>query len=493
MVGRYAIFDEIASGGMATVYLGRLTGSGGFSRTVAIKRLHPQFAKDPEFVTMFLDEARLAARIRHPNVVPTLDVVAASGELFHVMEYVQGESLSHLARGVKARGERVPLRILMRIMNDVLQGLHAAHEARDERGVPLCIVHRDVTPQNILVGADGVARLLDFGVAKAAGRAHTTQDGQIKGKLAYMAPEQLLSSGVTRETDVYAASVVLWEMLAGERLFTGENELDVVAKLLQRDIRPPSRIAPDVPPALDALVMRGLDSQTRQRFASAREMCLALGACGVPEATSLEVGEWVEHLASQAIAGRSARIAVIESQTDLTSSVALRPVAPAPAAPAGEATVVDRPQGGARSAPRIAENQSGPALVEPSVDTTGATAFGSVLRARIRRRLGTALVLLVFALLGGAMALVRGAHPRVVPAPPTSVASVTAPPPVAPPPRDLPAEPTATAQEAPIEIQTPARRNDSPATGPGRRSPGTHAGQSTRRRDNPDSVFESRE
>src|SRR5215472_14245342 len=120
-----------------------------------------------------------------------------------------------------------------------------------------------------------------------------------------MAPEQLLSSGVTRETDVYAASVVLWEMLTGERLFTGENELDVVAKLLQRDIRPPSQIVPDVPPALDALVMRGLDSQTRQRFASAREMCLALGACGVPEAQSLEVGEWVERSAAQAIADRS--------------------------------------------------------------------------------------------------------------------------------------------------------------------------------------------
>ncbi|MCL2447368.1 MAG: serine/threonine protein kinase, partial [Polyangiaceae bacterium] len=202
---------------------GRLMGSGGFARTVAIKQLHPQFAKDPEFVAMFLDEARLVARIRHPNVVPTLDVVAASSELFHVMEYVQGESLSRLARALRAREERVPLPIVVRIMNDVLQGLHAAHEARDERGVPLHIVHRDVTPQNILVGADGVARLLDFGVAKAAGRAQTTQDGQIKGKLAYMAPEQLMSAGVTRETDLYAASVVLWEMLAGERLFTGER------------------------------------------------------------------------------------------------------------------------------------------------------------------------------------------------------------------------------------------------------------------------------
>jgi serine/threonine-protein kinase len=499
MVGRYAIFDEIASGGMATVYLGRLTGSGGFSRTVAIKRLHPQFAKDPEFVTMFLDEARLAARIRHPNVVPTLDVVAASGELFHVMEFVQGESLSHLARGLKSRGERVPLRILLRIMNDVLQGLHAAHEARDERGVPLCIVHRDVTPQNILVGVDGVARLLDFGVAKAAGRAHTTQDGQIKGKLAYMAPEQLLSSGVTRETDVYAASVVLWEMLTGERLFTGENELDVVAKLLQRDIRPPSRIAPDVPPVLDALVMRGLDSQTKQRFGSAREMCLALTACGINEATSLEVGEWVERLAAQAIADRSARVAVIESQTELSSSVALRPAAPAPA---GEPTVVDRPQAAVRSAPRIADGPLKVLTPESSADMTGATALRGVLRARTRRRLGTALALLVFALLGGAIALVRGARPRVVPAPPLSVASAAAPRSPVPAPPDpgtvsfaaAPTEPTGATQEAPIETQAPARRNDAPPATSGRRpAAGTRGGPTPRRHDNSDSVFETRE
>jgi serine/threonine-protein kinase len=316
IVGRYAIFDEIASGGMATVYLGRLMGSGGFARTVAIKRLHPQYAKNPEFVAMFLDEARLAARIRHPNVVPTFDVVAADGELFHVMEYVQGESLSHLARGLRTSGERVPLPILIRVMNDVLQGLHAAHEARDERGVPLNIVHRDVTPQNVLVGVDGVARLLDFGVAKAAGRAQTTQDGQIKGKLAYMAPEQLMSAGVTRETDLYAASVVLWEMLVGERLFSGDNELDVVAKLLQRNVEPPSKLVPSVPTALDDLVMRGLSAKMGDRFATARDMAIALAACGVREATSLEVGEWVEGLAADALADRMARVSAIEQQSE---------------------------------------------------------------------------------------------------------------------------------------------------------------------------------
>ncbi|MGD0678161.1 MAG: serine/threonine-protein kinase [Polyangiaceae bacterium] len=392
IVGRYAMFDEIAAGGMATVYLGRLMGSGGFSRTVAIKRLHPQLAKDPEFVAMFLDEARLAARIRHPNVVPTLDVVASNGELFHVMEYVQGESLSHLARGLRARGERVPLPIVLRIMMDVLHGLHAAHEARDERGVPLGIVHRDVTPQNILVGVDGAARLLDFGVAKATGRAATTQEGQIKGKLAYMAPEQLMSAGVTRETDLYSASVVLWEMLVGDRLFTGESDLDVVAKLLQHNIRPPSRLVPDVPPALDAVVMRGLAAKMDNRFATAREMGQALATCGVPEAPSIAVGEWVEKLAAQSVADRLAKIAAIESvsDSDLVSSDALSPVLRA-----GAATRVDWSPGARPSAIPIAGAQA--AAID---ETTRVTASARIIpsASRVGLRIGGAAALVLVAL-----------------------------------------------------------------------------------------------
>src|SRR5687768_9224260 len=151
VVGRYALYNEIAAGGMATIHLGRLLGPVGFSRTVAIKRLHPQFAKDPEFVSMFLDEARLAARIQHPNVVQTLDVVALEGELFLVMEYVQGESLSRLMRTLRAQAGRVPARIVSSIVTNVLYGLHAAHEARTERGAPLGIVHRDVSPQNVMI------------------------------------------------------------------------------------------------------------------------------------------------------------------------------------------------------------------------------------------------------------------------------------------------------------------------------------------------------
>src|SRR5277367_6635205 len=190
IVGRYAIFDAIASGGMASVHFGRLIGPAGFSRTVAIKRLHESFALDPEFVSMFMDEARLAARIRHPNVVPTRDIVALEQELLLVMEYVPGESLSLLLKRARLARKPVPIPIVADIIMQALSGLHAAHEAVGEAGEPLCIVHRDVSPQNILVGTDGVARVLDFGVAKAIGTMHQTRAGQVKGKIRYMAPEQ---------------------------------------------------------------------------------------------------------------------------------------------------------------------------------------------------------------------------------------------------------------------------------------------------------------
>src|SRR5262245_25807707 len=166
IVGRYALFEPIAAGGMATVHLGRARGAAGFLRTVAIKRLHEGIAKNPNFVAMMLDEARLSARVRHPNVVSTVDVVNENGELFIVMEYVHGDSLSRLMKVAHARAERIPLGIAASIAVGTLHGLHAAHEARSDRGEPLGIIHRDVSPQNILVGIDGVARVADFGVAK---------------------------------------------------------------------------------------------------------------------------------------------------------------------------------------------------------------------------------------------------------------------------------------------------------------------------------------
>lgn len=307
---RYAIFEPLASGGMATVHLGRLVGAMGFSRTVAIKRLHPQFAKDPTFVAMFQDEARLAARIRHPNVVGTLDVVANDDELFVVLDYVHGASLSQLMQGHAA-----PLDPSMAapIMAGVLHGLHAAHEAKNERGEPLELVHRDVSPQNVMVGVDGVARVVDFGVAKALGRAHTTRDGSVRGKLPYMAPEQL-SGSVTRQSDVFSASVVLWELLTGRRLFEGDNEGQIVSRVLSAPIDPPTEWRPELPAALVAVTMRGLERDTAKRFATAREMAFALEK-SVSLATSSDVGGWVESVARDMLESRANRIAAIEAST----------------------------------------------------------------------------------------------------------------------------------------------------------------------------------
>src|SRR5579883_227752 len=288
---------------MATIHLGRLLGPVGFSRTVAIKRLHPQYAKDPEFVAMFLDEARLAARIQHPNVVPTLDVVSTDGELFLVMEYVQGETLSRLTRAAREKGERVPPRIATAIMAGVAHGLHAAHEAKDERGNPLGIVHRDVSPQNVLVGVDGVPRVLDFGVAKAAVRLQTTREGQLKGKLAYMAPEQL-GGHVDRLTDIYAVGVILWESLTGKRLYEASNEGQLLQKILRGKPDRPSIHVKDLPQVLDDITLRSLELDPRKRFATAREMALALERSG-DLAMSSEVGEWVEATARTELSRRA--------------------------------------------------------------------------------------------------------------------------------------------------------------------------------------------
>ena len=323
IVGRYAVYDAIAAGGMATVHYGRLLGPVGFSRTVAIKRLHAQFARDPEFVSMFLDEARLAARIRHPNVVPTLDVVATGGELFLVMDYVPGESLARLIRTATSLGQLVPPRITVAIMSGVLRGLHAAHEATNERGEALGIVHRDVSPQNVLVGTDGQARVLDFGVAKAVGRLQTTRDGKLKGKLAYMAPEQLRGHAVDRRTDIFAASTVLWEALTGRRLFKGDNEGAIVTKILEGAVVPPSSVIldgdADEPTmafirAVDAIALKGLAADPNKRFASAREMATALEQA-VPPAGMSEVSEWVEQFAKEVLVTRARLVADIESNS----------------------------------------------------------------------------------------------------------------------------------------------------------------------------------
>jgi serine/threonine-protein kinase len=315
------MYGEIAAGGMATVHYGRLFGTAGFSRTVAIKRLHPQFAKDPEFAAMFLDEAHLAASIRHPNVVPTLDVVATGGELFIVMEYVRGETLARLL-SARSRGDAAPLRIATAIIAGVLHGLHAAHEATSDAGEPLGIVHRDVSPQNVLVGCDGIARVLDFGIAKARDRIHVTRGGSLKGKVAYMSPEQLTGAPVDRRTDIHAAGVLLWEVLVGRRCFEGDGDFATADCVKSKAVEPPSRHAAGLPATVDAIVLRALAKDPADRFPTAREMALSLEAdVGIEPPSS--VGAWVERLSVDTLRTRAEQIARIEQGSPWASRSAV--------------------------------------------------------------------------------------------------------------------------------------------------------------------------
>jgi eukaryotic-like serine/threonine-protein kinase len=306
------LHDEIASGGMATVHLGRLRGPVGFSRTVAIKRLHPQYAKDPEFVSMFLDEARLAARIRHPNVVPTLDVVAITGELFLVMEYVHGVSLHRMVKRARELRQRIPVDVACAIAVDALRGLHAAHEAKSERGKNLDIVHRDVSPQNVMVGVDGLSRVLDFGVAKASWRVQTTRQGQVKGKVSYMAPEQVMGGKVGRWTDLHALGIVLWEVLTGERLFPVSEERGLLARFTENvQVAPPSALNADIPAGLDAAVLQALAHDPAERQPSAQVMADQIEAAA-SVGTSARVGRYLQYLADEELGQRAMRIAEIE-------------------------------------------------------------------------------------------------------------------------------------------------------------------------------------
>jgi serine/threonine protein kinase len=275
-VGRFDLVSRIGVGGMASVYLGRagstLRFGRSFERLVAVKVMHPHLATDEGFVAMFFHEARVAASVQHRNVASILDVGMEDDTLYAVMDYVEGDTLAAIQGTAAALGRGVPLGVTLRIVLDALAGLDAAHELRDEAGEPLEVIHRDVTPQNILVGVDGVARLTDFGVARARGCLIQTNHGMLKGKLSYMAPEQLEGAALDRRVDIFAMGVTLWETLALRRLFPGRNTYEQA----RRDARAPYRslleFSRAVPPELDAICRRALSHDPAERFATAAEM-----------------------------------------------------------------------------------------------------------------------------------------------------------------------------------------------------------------------------
>ncbi|MCC7535421.1 MAG: protein kinase [Deltaproteobacteria bacterium] len=268
VLGRYELLAHLASGGMAEVWLARMTGAKGFGRFFALKRMHRTLASQDKFVRMFLDEAEVASHVQHPNVVPIFELGEEEGELFLVMDLVVGVSFSTMLARSADRGERLPLEAVVQIVCDTALGLHAAHTAKAPDGNPLGIVHRDVSPQNVLVGVDGRARVVDFGIAKALMRSTETQTGELKGKLSYYSPEQALAKPVDARSDVFSLGIVLWEALVGQRLFRSDSPLDTLRRITQDTIPSPSSMAP-VPEAIGRVALHALTRERAQRIQSA--------------------------------------------------------------------------------------------------------------------------------------------------------------------------------------------------------------------------------
>ena len=297
---KYDKVAELASGGMATVYFGIVRGAGGFERRVAIKEMHAHLERQSEFVRMFFDEARLASRIHHPNVVATLDMVERGGSLALILEYVEGPSLQQIMKYLAERGATMPIDIALRIFLDILAGLHAAHELVDEEGRSLNLVHRDVSPQNMLVGTEGITKITDFGIARAESRLSTTRTGSVKGKVPYMSPEQVKSLPIDRRTDVYAAGVILWEMLTSQRLVQGETDVAMIYQVTDREAPQPREWNPAIPEQVAHVCLTALAKGVEGRFATAAQFMEALEdaaqAAMIMPATPRAVGSYVRGL-----------------------------------------------------------------------------------------------------------------------------------------------------------------------------------------------------
>jgi eukaryotic-like serine/threonine-protein kinase len=307
-LGRYRVCYRIAQGGMASVYLARLDTTAGFSKWVALKVIHPNIANDEKFVAMFLDEARLAAKLDHPNLCTVFDFGTEDGTYYIAMEYLHGETLGTVARKAWSTQGSLPLELGVRAVADAARGLHAAHELRADDNTLIHVVHRDVSPENVFVTYTGIAKLVDFGVARSNHHSHDrTATGELKGKLAYMSPEQLQEKRVDRRTDVWALGVVLWEISVGRRLFRRQTDAQTVFAITRDPITPPSRLRDDYPPVLEALVMRALERDPVKRFQTAQEFCRALegwlNSTGRPAGVS-EVGEFMQLLFAEQMVWR---------------------------------------------------------------------------------------------------------------------------------------------------------------------------------------------
>jgi serine/threonine-protein kinase len=369
-IGKYVVRRKLAEGGMAEIYLAASQGAEGFEKEVVIKRVRSFLATDPGFVEMFIAEARLASRLNHANVVQIFDFAKHEDTYYLAMEYVRGCSLADLRKKCKELMEQMPPVLVAHIGAEVARGLHYAHRLK-VNGEPLFLVHRDVTPHNVLLSFDGAVKLTDFGIAKAGNK--LTSPGMLKGKFAYMSPEQSRGEAVDARTDVFALGIVLWEMLTGWRLFDGDSELAVLRAVQQSAIPPLARINPDIPPDLDAVVMKALERNLDARFQTAGELERALVQCVLNHAKSADdtdLSAFVRRVYIGGIPSAMALPAVLD-RTQRTGGVKQASQEPEPA-PKEPTAVMPGARGRSKSLSRAGESSS-PSTPSPDEDVRAPT------------------------------------------------------------------------------------------------------------------------
>ena len=333
-LGRYELLLPIAQGGMATVWAARQKGSRGFQKTVAIKTMLPSLSEDPQFEQMFLDEAALAAKIHHPNVAEILDLGEEEDVLYIVMEWVDGEALSTITKQAKKLNVTIQHHIALKAVSQACLGLHAAHELKDDEGESLQLVHRDVSPQNILVTYDGIVKLVDFGVAKAMGRAGgETTAGQLKGKVPYMSPEQARGGNIDRRTDIFAMGIVLYKMTTGLHPFLGENDLVTMKNIIGRPVPSPRLKNAQFPIELEQVILKCLQKEPEKRYQTMLELHQAIERVQVSMGTAVvddDVGSFVRSLLGDR--GQKRRLALRDAvrSLDERASAPASSSAPAP-------------------------------------------------------------------------------------------------------------------------------------------------------------------
>ncbi|MCS6856161.1 MAG: serine/threonine protein kinase [Sandaracinaceae bacterium] len=274
-IGNYILHERIGIGGMAEVYRASIRGPEGFERMVAIKRILPNLVSDEDFVRMFIDEAKLAVKLQHPNIVSIIDLAREGDELFIAMEYVHGKDLRAVldrVQSMEETGRRMPIEYTAYVVARICEALHHAYFSSGPGGEPLRIIHRDISPQNVLLSFEGEVKVTDFGLAKAAGRASYTRAGVVKGKLAYMSPEQIRGQPLDHRSDVYATGILLWEMLTGTRLFLAPTDQETILRVYHAQVPPPRTIRPDIPEELEAIAMKALAKRPEDRYESAEAM-----------------------------------------------------------------------------------------------------------------------------------------------------------------------------------------------------------------------------